>query len=175
MDNTQGQLREHQSLRGQLRCYHFGNMYLSSIQQGIQAAHAQMEMFVKYNPHNVEFDLDKCDKQYTNALKMLYKWATYHKTMICLNAGMDTEMRAIEAFLECGDNPYPWAAFRESEEAMGGMLTNIAIILPEEVYGVSTGTLEIAAQQNMGSPATMNLSDFDKDLIKMKNQYRMAR
>ena len=33
-----------------MRAYYFGNMYLSSIQQGIQAAHATHELFNKYMP-----------------------------------------------------------------------------------------------------------------------------
>lgn len=149
-----------------MRCYHFGNMYLSSIQQGIQAAHAQMELFVKYNPDHPD----------TKAREDLYYWANDHKTMICLNAGFNSEMQAIKGFLESEENPYPWAAFYESEEAMGGLLTNIALVLPESVYSTDTGTLDIASQhQWMQSPTTEHLTDFDKDLIRMKAQYRMAK
>ena len=150
-----------------MRCYHFGNMYLSSIQQGIQAAHAQMELFVKYNPALMKpAQRDVCNN--------LYEWATEHKTMICLNAGFNSEMLNIKEFLESEDNPYPWAAFYESEEAMGGLLTNIAIVLPEEVYSVSPETLNIAMQPGMWSPTTQGLTQFDRDLIRMKARYRMA-
>jgi len=149
-----------------MRCYHFSNMYLSSIQVGIQSAHAQMELFVKYNPSKAKVD--------AMAVDLLYEWAERHKTMICLNAGFNSEMEAIKGFLKSKDNPYPWSAFYESEEAMGGLLTNIAIVLPEDVYSVNAKTLDIAAQAGMWSPTTEHLTDFDKDLIRMKSQYRMA-
>jgi len=140
-------------------------MYLSSIQVGIQSAHAQMEMFVKYN--------ETCEDK--KARDDLYYWANDHKTMICLNAGFNSEMLSLEEFLKSKDNPYPWAAFRESEEAMGGMLTNIAIVLPEEIYSVSVDMLNIAAQPGMWSPTVDPLTDFDKDLIRTKSYYRMAK
>lgn len=150
-------------------------MYLSSIQVGIQSAHAQMELFMKYNPlHERTLSEDVTDIAYGKAVAQLYKWAKEHKTMICLNAGFNSEMQAIKGFLESEDNPYPWAAFYESEEAMGGMLTNIAIVLPEEVYSVNAKTLDIAAQKGLWSPTTAHLSQFDRDLINMKSQYRMA-
>ena len=42
-----------------MRAYFWGNMYLSSIQQGIQAAHVVTEMFAKYvdNEFRAERDL----------------------------------------------------------------------------------------------------------------------
>lgn len=103
------------------RCYHFGNMYLSSIQQGIQSAHAQMELFVKYQKDSKQKD-------------MLYEWATNHKTMICLNGGFSSDLYNIKDTFKDIMNEYPWASFSESEEALGGTITNIAIILPERIY-----------------------------------------
>ena len=104
-----------------MRCYHLSNMYLSSIQAGLQSAHSQMELFVKYSggtPKGVQ----------------LYEWALNHKTMIILNGGFLSTMKEVLEFLDSEDNPYPWSVFYESEEAMGGMLTNIAIVLPEKIY-----------------------------------------
>ena len=105
-----------------MRCYHFGNFYMSSIQQGIQAAHCQMELVLKY------------DLQSGDALAMLWDWMHNHKTMICLNGGMLADMKELWEVLDVEDNPYPYAKFHESDEAMGGMLTNIAIVLPERIY-----------------------------------------
>ena len=153
-----------------LRCYTFGNMYMSSIQQGIQAAHAIGELFVKYNPLDAG-----ASAHYANTIDMLYTWASSHKTMICLNAGMDSEMRLVQELLQRSDNPHAWAAFYESTEALGGLLTNIAIILPESVYSVTTDELDIAEQTNMWSSAVDKLIGFDKDLIRMKSKYRMVR
>ena len=58
-----------------MRAYFFGNLYMSSIQQGIQAAHAVADMFIKYSNEN--------EPNY----HPLREWATDHKTMILLNAG----------------------------------------------------------------------------------------
>ena len=113
-----------------MRIYHFGNFYMSSIQQGIQAAHCQTEMFLKYNeyvpPGTEPIILEKQD--------MLYEWAANHKTMICLSGGMDINLQEIKQLMAQPENPFPWSYFNESEEAMNFMLTNVAVILPEEIY-----------------------------------------
>lgn len=107
-----------------MRCYHLNNMYMSSIQQGIQSAHAQMELFVKYQTP-------------TNQKSMLYDWATNHKTMIVLNGGFLSDMVSTYQFFDSDKNPYPYIKFHESDEALGGILTNIAIVLPEKSYKLS--------------------------------------
>lgn len=107
-----------------MRCYHLNNMYMSSIQQGIQSAHAQMELFVKYQTP-------------TNQKSMLYDWATNHKTMIVLNGGFLSDMVSAYQFFDSDKNPYPYVKFHESDEALGGILTNIAIVLPEKSYKLS--------------------------------------
>jgi len=150
-----------------MRCYHFSNMYLSSIQVGIQSAHAQMELFVKYRP-----DTPDVSERYAKKVETLYDWGHNHKTMICLNAGFNSEMQAIEDFLSSDDNPYPWASFYESEEAMGGLLTNIAIVLPERIYGTSEYELD---HESGWAIASKQLTPYEQDLIRMKGQYRMAK
>lgn len=107
-----------------MRCYHLSNMYLSSIQAGIQSSHCQMELFVKY-------------QEVSRQKNQLYDWAVDHKTMIVLNGGYLSTMQEALEFLNNSANPYPWTFFNESEEAMGGMLTNIAIVLPEKIYETS--------------------------------------
>jgi len=94
---------------------------MSPIQHGIQSAHGQMELFIKYKTQSEKKD-------------MLFDWADWHKTMIVLNAGYDITMHEVKTFLDNELNPYPWAYFNESTEAMNGMLTNIALILPEKIY-----------------------------------------
>lgn len=113
-----------------MRCYHLCNMYLSSIQQGIQSAHAQMELFVKYEKNLVP-NYTSVQKQY------LYAWAENHKTMIVLNGGFLNTMQDTLDFLSNEENTYPFAPFYESQEALGGILTNIAIVLPEKIYKTS--------------------------------------
>lgn len=106
-----------------MRCYHFGNYYMSSIQQGIQAAHCQMELFVKYENAIVPGYV-------TTQKRDLYDWTKYHKTMICLSGGNNNQLKEIKELF----GPYPWSYFCEDEDSLGGILTNVAIILPESIY-----------------------------------------
>lgn len=113
-----------------MRAYFFGNMYLSSIQQGIQAAHATAEMFVKYdNTGSPEYSI-------------LDTWARDHKTMVLLNGGFAQELHNLVAFFGQKDNPFPWAFFRESLEALDSALTTVGIVLPEEIYNASKALRE---------------------------------
>lgn len=106
-----------------MRAYFFGNMYLSSIQQGIQAAHVTAELFMK--PHSEDGNI------------YLLDWANNHKTMILLNAGYSEEIRRLIEFFDTADNPYPWASFNEGDDALDGALTCVGIVLPEKIYKLS--------------------------------------
>jgi len=113
-----------------MRAYFFGNMYLSSIQQGIQAAHVMSEMFPKYEPcSGGQYDSEEHE--------MLSDWAMYHKTMILLNGGYMETIVELRDFIRSGNHSYPWAEFHEGEDALGGILTSIGIILPEKIYQLS--------------------------------------
>lgn len=103
-----------------MRAYFFGNMYLSSIQQGIQAAHVTAELFMK--SHSEEGNM------------YLLDWANNHKTMILLNAGYSEEIRRLIEFFDTADNPYPWASFNEGQDALDGALTCVGIVVPEKIY-----------------------------------------
>ena len=160
-----------------MRCYHLNNMYMSSIQQGIQSAHAQMELFVKYqNP--------------TTQKAMLYDWAAEHKTMIVLNGGFLSDMIAAYEFMDTDENPYPYVKFHESEEALGGILTNIAIVLPEKSYKLSEFLrnrfvdmqlkLDPKLPEETAAKVLESLQSFGKytqyevDLAAMMNNFRLA-
>lgn len=116
----------------ELRCYNFGNFYMSSIQQGIQAAHSQMEMFNKYAAPLCATGPDQGSKK-----SMLFDWSFNYKTMICLNAGDLSGLIDLNKFLRSFDNEYPYAYFTESEDALGGIITNIALVLPEKIFGIA--------------------------------------
>lgn len=109
-----------------MRAYFFGNMYLSSIQQGIQAAHVVAEMYQRYVPG---FNDDACVQ-----FDSLYEWAQNHKTMILLNAGYSEAIRKLVDVFNSPHNPYPWATFHEGQDALDGALTCVGIILPEQIY-----------------------------------------
>jgi hypothetical protein len=152
-------------------------MYLSSIQQGIQSSHTQMELFVKY-------------KSPSNKKDILFDWAEIYKTTIVLNGGFLSTMQEFLGFLQVEDNPYPFAEFYESEEALGGILTNIAIVLPEKIYKSS----ELLRNKIINSEFTITsglpnviydetekllnefgtLSEFEKELCSRLNNFRLA-
>jgi len=123
-----------------MRAYYFGNMYLSSIQQGIQAAHVTAEMFTKY--------LTPASGQEKHEL--LIDWASSHKTMVLLNAGYGENIRDLIRFFNDYENPFPWAEFYEGEDALDGALTCIGIILPEKIY---EGSKEL--RSNPAAPTTL--------------------
>ena len=107
-----------------MRAYYWGNLYMSSIQQGIQSLHCTGEMFIKYIPGHPAAE---CRDD-------LYNWAENHKTVIILNAG---EMKALEKVRQLfadDENPYAWASWCESYDSLHGALTSVGVILPERIY-----------------------------------------
>lgn len=152
-----------------MRAYFFGNMYLSSIQQGIQAAHATSEMFVKYGdparPH---------DARGQQASAILNTWARDHKTMVLLNAGYGEEIHRLVDFFSSGANPFPWAQFYEGKDSLDGAITTVGIILPEEIYNAAKAFREApvpGVDPWNGYKATV----FELELATKLNNYGLAR
>ncbi len=116
-----------------MRAYYFGNMYLSSIQQGIQAAHVTHELFLKHTVHSKYTSDIIGDRQ----RDMLYDWARNHKTMILLNGGYADNLRELIQLFHNRTNPYPWAFFNEGQDSLDGALTCVGIVLPEKIYAAS--------------------------------------
>lgn len=159
-----------------MRAYYFGNMYLSSIQQGIQAAHATAKMFVKYA------------NRAGDANGILFDWATNHSTMILLNAGYGSAIHDLVDFFSDGENPFPWAKFYESPEALDNAITCAGIILPEKIYDTAAmvrndpdvldeiyknGTLTV-----YGNDDEVTIRIFTKwefDLVKKLNTFGLAK
>lgn len=106
-----------------LRCYTWTIFQLSPIQQGIQAGHSAVELFPKY-----------IGGPGVREQKMLNDWARHNKTMVCLNGGDVASLREFIKFLDCPENPYPWASFTESEDFLAGITTSVAIILPRRFF-----------------------------------------
>ena len=104
-----------------MRNYHFNNYYLSNIQHGIQGEHASVELFIKYENDSEQ----KCQ---------LYDWAKNHKTVIGLNGGNNQSMNAIWNLIDNVENPYPYAKFNEDDDSLSGLMTNISIVLPDDIY-----------------------------------------
>lgn len=104
-----------------MRAYFFTNMYISSLQCGLQSQHCTAALFVRYNNEGNKKDI-------------LYDWATNHKTTIILNGGPSVELQNLTTAFNTGANPYPWESFNESVDALGGIMTCVGIILPPRIY-----------------------------------------
>ncbi|MEE8328226.1 MAG: hypothetical protein V3R32_05500 [Nitrosomonadaceae bacterium] len=115
-------------------------MYLSSIQQGIQAGHVIARMATKYQ---------RTGDGFTPQGHTFYNWAEHHETMILLSAGYGENLHELEAFFEGtldvpgvtrlseeydSYSPYPFAIFHESDEALDGAATSFGVILPPKIY-----------------------------------------
>ncbi len=147
-----------------MRAYFLGNMYLSSIQQGIQALHTTAEMFL--NDPNAED---------------LREWAANHKTVILLNAGYSQTIHDIAEGFAADENPYTWGMFNESNEALDGAVTCVGIILPESIYEAAAALrehkfdpVEVAHFNDAGILNENVYSDWEVWLINELNKYGMA-
>jgi hypothetical protein len=114
-----------------LRFYSFCNFYLSSIQQGIQSGHALGELVVKYRstegPHSV----------WSRRLRLaVIDFLENHKTWVVLNGGAHQDIEEFFTFLDNNkfSIPVPFASFYEDEASLGGIMTCVGLILPEEFY-----------------------------------------
>lgn len=146
-----------------LRAYHFQIMYLPGAHAGIQSEHTMVEMFIKYT-HSLMVHPDIQSKTQT-CEAMLYDWADEHKTIIVLNGGYQSSLRSLVGFLDSYENPYPWAFFEESKEALNGCLTNVGIIVPEKVYHFGNYGTEYKLSDGLAQ-MQLELSDWEVQLAK---------
>lgn len=106
-----------------MRFYAVGNMYLSSIQQGVQAFHCLGEMALEHTGN-----------------RMFEDWLSVHKTLICLNGGNNQSLNAFYDLVRY-QKQFPVTKFHEDEQSMAGMLTCVGIIVPEAIYGADISDL----------------------------------
>lgn len=143
----------------ELRAYFFNNMYLTGIHAGIQAQHCTAEMFLKYGG----------DRAYPDN-NMMQHWADTFKTTIVLNGGYASNLIRIATLLASNQNPYPWAEFTESEDALNGCITSVGVVLPEKIFNYERSVREKA---ETGWGAIAELSDFEKQLAKEVSACRL--
>ena len=144
-----------------MRCYHINNFYLAGIHAGIQSAHAQHELAIKY--------LGDYSDATPQAKENYLTWAKLHKTIIVLNGGMQSDLISFKKLLETPENPYAWSAFHESEEALNGALTNLGLVLPESMYAFTPMILKFQAQLAEDiQPLEMVFPDGTGKLIKVR-------
>lgn len=115
--NTQNESVGDLTMTPELRCFTFTLFQLSTMQQAIQASHATIELL---------------NSQYHNPL--VREWADEYKTVVWLNGGNLKELRNLIDFFTTIANPFPWEVFHESGEALDGIETSVAIILPERIF-----------------------------------------
>ena len=106
-----------------MRGYFFGNMYLSSIQQGIQAAHVVTKIFADTPAASQEG-------------RVLYAWASQSVTKILLNGGNQKNLEILYDVIHelAGNLGFPCAKFYEDQDSLGGALTSVGVIVPEHIY-----------------------------------------
>jgi hypothetical protein len=127
----------------ELRCYTFTDFMLSSIQQGIQSGHASMELVNKY----------LLEQGWINGMaEQVNDWIQNHKTIMCMNGGSFADVTGWLQFFEDGlvlshQNDFPFVGFTE-EEAQGGNLTSVAVVLPERIFNGVTAIREAKWNDN---------------------------
>jgi hypothetical protein len=164
-----------------MRAYFWGNMYLSSIQQGIQSAHCLAEIYEGVREHHHE--------QVKHLLDLQMKdWAQDHKTMILLNGGYSENLHRLVSFMSREQNMYPWGCFHEGEDALDGALTCVGIVLPGVIYnGASCIRRTSLAEVEMGKfndernvpeglrhDFWVRLTDWERDLVMELNSCGLA-
>jgi len=104
------------------RFYSFTNMYVSSIQKGIQTAHVVSDMSVSLMTPDQKSAYDT--------------WALNDKTVIVLNGGNQAMLDVIYSLaIPFGKkHGLPVVKFHEDEQSLNGALTAVGIILPETAY-----------------------------------------
>jgi hypothetical protein len=137
----------------ELRLYTFTHFMLSSIQQGIQAGHAAVELTRRGHDLTIE-------------------WAKDWKTMICLNGGNSQELKELVFFLSNHDNTFPWCGFYESNEALDGSLTSIAIVLPARIFGTAENMRKMKAGEQIPH---FGFTEWEYELIELLSKTGLAR
>lgn len=142
------------------RCYTFTNFMLSPIQQGIQSGHAAMELVNKYCYHGTR------SREYEQVME----WVKYHKTIVCLNGGNYDGVCEWEKLFEDPRNTFPFASFREDLQSLDGMLTSVAILLPERIYDVDLEEL-----YSMASFVPGQFTEYEWQLVNAVKSTSLAR
>lgn len=145
-----------------MRLYTFTHFMLSSIQQGIQASHAQSNLFLKYQRKN------------SKEQKALFEWAAA-PTMICLTGGNTAGLTELYDKLEnlAQFLKLPYADFCEDAESMNGLRTAVAVLVPARIY--DTAALMRTRDLEEMSKIPTDLHQAEVDLATLLNEYGLAR
>lgn len=154
-----------------MRLYTFSNMYLSSVQVGIQSLHVVADMFIKYKP----------SEQRNN----LYEWAENHKTVICLNGGNSADLREIIRKLAYDfsslHSQLPFSFFNEDYDSLDGALTCVGVIVPEKIYNAAEylrkydDTQLITVPEHINPDVSHDLTDVEIEFANFLNNFGLAK
>jgi hypothetical protein len=141
----------------ELRLYSFNHYKLQGIHAGIQCQHATQEMNNDFSWMSLLAEGTEC----------LIDWADNWKTTIVLNGGNSKALYEILNFLSTEDNPYPWSYFKESEDDMEGILTNIVIVVPESIFNMNVVSESFKGQGGFFGGEPSNFTEFDIKLAEL--------
>ena len=167
-----------------MRLYTLTNVYLSSIQKGIQSAHLAVDLVRKYDqkiPQALPPYKDGIFSDKDDISTKVRDWADNHKTMIVLNSGNSAMLGNLQRAFEIYDvqakkaksdrTPViPYAFFREDEESMNGTLTCVGCILPKTLYSV-TCVDDDEGYSVAGLPWTSEALHLTNDFIPYANKF----
>lgn len=150
------------------RGYVFVNSALSSIQKGVQGAHAMVEVTEQYAIESNE------------AASVLHEWRASHKTLIFLEAGFHESI--LQNYLGfaamCEKLDLPQALFVEDYETMNHMATAFAGVVPSTIYDIDLEEYEMSTRSMMSNFTTGIIKNDDPpevELCKFLKQFHLAR
>lgn len=147
-----------------MRFYGFGNYYLSSLQQGLQSAHAIGELFTQTELGSDSFN-------------MVYNWAKNHKTMVLLNGGNSLSLQELYDFfgeLKTKGMHLPFAKFHEDEQSLGGALTYVGVIVPEKYYETASAIRYKSVEDTNAIFEANGFTDWEISFVSRMNAYGLA-
>lgn len=157
-----------------MRYYGFGSYYLSSLQQGLQAAHVIADMGAYHRVHHGS----PFDEHGVQEAVMFYEWAEDHKTIILLNGGNSADLVELHTFLQNGrgQHSFPFSIFHEDEISLNKAATSVGIVLPPKIY--ETAEMDRSKGWNIDGdkPYTRpKLNGWEEELIIRLNRCGLAK
>lgn len=145
------------------RGYVFVNRALSSIQKGVQGAHALVELTKTYNTES------------NDAASTLHEWRESHKTLVFVDCGFHQEMleHYLTAVAYCEKLELPHALFIEDDWTMNSMATAFAIIVPSTIYDIDIAEFDMGKKYYL-SGAVVGDDPDDVALCRFLKSFRLA-
>jgi len=147
-----------------MRFYGFGNYYLSSLQQGLQAGHAISRLYTRTQPG-------------TEGFKILHEWGNHHDTMVLLNGGNALNLQELyDFFIDLKEKGMylPFQKFHEDQQSLGGALTYVGMIVPERHYEAAAAIRTLRLDEVSQYYEVNEFAEWEIQLVERMNMYRLA-